>query len=44
MDIIVLSPVQRKKELKHIVKKLEGRGLQVNISKGLRRTIIGVIR
>ncbi len=43
MDIIVLSPGATEKELKHIVKKLEGRGLQVNISKGTERTIIGVI-
>jgi len=43
MDIIVLSPGVTEKELKHIVKKLEGRGLQVNISKGTERTIIGVI-
>lgn len=43
MDILVLSPGATEKELKHIVKKLEGRGLQVNISKGTERTIIGVI-
>jgi 3-deoxy-7-phosphoheptulonate synthase len=43
MDIIVLRPGATEKELKHIVKKLEGRGLQVNISKGTERTIIGVI-
>lgn len=43
MDIIVLRPDATEKELKHIVKKLEGKGLQVNISKGTERTIIGVI-
>ncbi len=43
MDIIVLSPRASEKDLKHIVKKLQGRGLQVNISKGTERTIIGVI-
>jgi 3-deoxy-7-phosphoheptulonate synthase len=43
MDIIVLSPGATEKELRHIVKKLESRGLQANISKGTERTIIGVI-
>lgn len=43
MDIIVLKPGATEKDLKHIVKKLEGKGLQVNISKGTERTIIGVI-
>lgn len=43
MDIIVLNPIATEKELRHIVKKLEGRGLQANISKGTERTIIGVI-
>jgi 3-deoxy-7-phosphoheptulonate synthase len=43
MDIIVLSPGATEKQLKHLVKKLEGRGLQVNISKGTERTIVGVI-
>ena len=43
MDIIVLTPGATEKELKHLVKKLKGRGLQVNISKGTERTIIGVI-
>ncbi|KPK45921.1 MAG: 3-deoxy-7-phosphoheptulonate synthase [Nitrospira bacterium SM23_35] len=43
MDIIVLSPGATAKDLKHLVKKLEGRGLRVNISKGTERTIIGVI-
>jgi len=43
MDIIVLTPKATEKELRHILKKLEGRGLQANISKGTERTIIGVI-
>jgi 3-deoxy-7-phosphoheptulonate synthase len=43
MDIIVLSPSATERDLKHILKKLESRGLQVNISKGTERTIIGVI-
>lgn len=43
MDIIVLTPKATEKELRHILKKLEGRGLQTNISKGTERTIIGVI-
>ena len=43
MDIIVLTPGATEEELKHLVKKLKGRGLQVNISKGTERTIIGVI-
>ena len=43
MDIIVLRPDTTEAQLKHIVKKLESRGLQANISKGTERTIIGVI-
>ena len=43
MDIIVLRPDTTEAQLKHIVKKLESRGLQSNISKGTERTIIGVI-
>jgi 3-deoxy-7-phosphoheptulonate synthase len=43
MDIIVLNPSATDKDLRHIIKKLESRGLQVNISKGTERTIIGVI-
>ncbi len=43
MDIIVLKPGATEAQLKHIVKKLESRGLQANISKGTERTIIGVI-
>ena len=43
MDIIVLSRDATEKQLGHIVKKLESRGLQANVSKGTERTIIGVI-
>jgi 3-deoxy-7-phosphoheptulonate synthase len=43
MDIIVLRPSATEDELRRIVKKLEGRGLRANISKGTERTVIGVI-
>jgi 3-deoxy-7-phosphoheptulonate synthase len=43
MDIIVLKQGATEEELRHIVKKLESRGLQANISKGTERTIVGVI-
>ena len=43
MDIIVLRPGTSEEELRHIVKKLESRGLQANLSKGAERTIVGVI-
>ncbi len=43
MDIIVLNRKATERELRHIVKKLEGRGLRAHISKGTERTIIGVI-
>lgn len=43
MDIIVLKPKVKKKELQNIIKKLEDRGFQANISKGTERTVIGVI-
>ncbi|MFZ6016514.1 MAG: 3-deoxy-7-phosphoheptulonate synthase [Nitrospirota bacterium] len=43
MDIIVLKPSVTEEDLRHIVKKLEGRGLNTNISKGTERTVIGVI-
>lgn len=43
MDIIVLKPGASEEELRHIVKKLESRGLQAHISRGAERTIIGVI-
>lgn len=43
MDIIVLRPGATEEELRHLIKKLESRGLQANISKGTERTIVGVI-
>jgi len=43
MDIIVLSSEATEEDMRHIVKKLEGRGLKAHISKGTERTIIGVI-
>jgi 3-deoxy-7-phosphoheptulonate synthase len=43
MDIIVLRPNATEEDLKRLLKKIEGHGLQVNISKGTERTIIGVI-
>jgi 3-deoxy-7-phosphoheptulonate synthase len=43
MDIIVLKPTATDEDIRRIVKKLESRGLGVNISKGTERTVIGVI-
>ncbi|HDH06125.1 MAG TPA: 3-deoxy-7-phosphoheptulonate synthase, partial [Nitrospirae bacterium] len=43
MDIIVLKRGATAKELRHIVKKLENKGFEANISKGTERTVIGVI-
>jgi 3-deoxy-7-phosphoheptulonate synthase len=43
MDIIVLKRDATEEEMRHVVKKLESRGLRVNISAGTERTIIGVI-
>ena len=43
MDIVVLKPGATEEELNRIVKKLDHRGLKVNISKGTERTIVGVI-
>ncbi len=43
MDIIVLKPGATEDDLRRIVRKLEGRGLMANISKGTERTVIGVI-
>ncbi|MBS1114787.1 MAG: aroF2 [Nitrospirae bacterium] len=43
MDIIVLKTDATEDEIKHVVKKLESRGLKVNVSQGTERTIIGVI-
>jgi len=43
MDIIVLKPSARERDIRHIVKKLESKGLRAHVSKGTERTIIGVI-
>ena len=43
MDIIVLGSEATEEDIRHIVKKLESRGLQAHISKGTERTIIGAI-
>jgi 3-deoxy-7-phosphoheptulonate synthase len=43
MDIIVLRPDAAEEALRHILKKLESRGLNAHVSKGTERTIIGVI-
>ncbi|TAN44000.1 MAG: 3-deoxy-7-phosphoheptulonate synthase [Nitrospirae bacterium] len=43
MDIIVLQPGAPEDTLKHVLKKLESKGLQANVSQGTERTIIGVI-
>ncbi|MBF0566287.1 MAG: 3-deoxy-7-phosphoheptulonate synthase [Nitrospirae bacterium] len=43
MDIIVLKQSVTQKEIDNIIKKLEGKGLKANVSKGTERTIIGVI-
>ncbi len=43
MDIIVLGPDATEDNIRHILKKLESRGLQSHVSKGTEKTIIGVI-
>ena len=43
MDIIVLKQGATEEELRHLLKKLESRGLQANVSKGTERTVVGVI-
>lgn len=43
MDIIVLSHEASEEDIQHIIKRLAGWGLQVNLSQGTERTIIGVI-
>jgi 3-deoxy-7-phosphoheptulonate synthase len=43
LDIIVLSQNATEEDIRHVVKKLEGRGLRAHISTGTERTIIGVI-
>lgn len=41
--IIVLKPDATKKQIDHIIKKVESLGLKTMISKGVERTVIGVI-
>jgi 3-deoxy-7-phosphoheptulonate synthase len=43
MDIIVLQPGTPEENIRHILKKLESKGLKGTISQGTERTIIGVI-
>ena len=43
MDIIVLRHDATDEDIRHIIRKLENRGLQANLSKGTEITIIGVI-
>ena len=43
MDIIVLKPDATDEALRHILKKLESKGLNAHVSKGTERTIVGVI-
>lgn len=43
MDIIVLKPEATEDDIRHVVKKLESKGLKAHVSKGTERTIIGVI-
>ncbi|KAF0184122.1 MAG: 3-deoxy-7-phosphoheptulonate synthase [Nitrospirae bacterium] len=43
MDIIVLQPDTADEEIRHILKKLESKGLKAHVSQGTERTIIGVI-
>lgn len=43
MDIIVLGTEATEEDIRHVVKKLESRGLRANVSQGTERTIIGVI-
>jgi len=43
MDIIVIQPDTPEENVRHILKKLESKGLKANISRGTERTIVGVI-
>ena len=43
MDIIVIRPDTSEEDIKHILKKLESKGLNASVSRGTERTIIGVI-
>ncbi len=43
MDIIVLRPDATEEALRHLLKRLESKGLKAHVSKGTERTIVGVI-
>ncbi|MBI4689224.1 MAG: 3-deoxy-7-phosphoheptulonate synthase [Nitrospirae bacterium] len=43
MDIIVLNRNAAEKDIRHILKKLEGKGLKATISRGTERVVVGVI-
>ncbi len=43
MDIIVLKPDTPEENIRHILKKLQSRGLKATVSHGTERTIVGVI-
>lgn len=43
MDIIVLKPSAKARDIKHLIKKLESKGLKTHLSEGAKRTIVGVI-
>lgn len=43
MDIIVLGTEATEENIRHVIKKLESRGLKAHVSQGTERTIIGVI-
>jgi len=43
MDIIVLNRKATEKNIDHLLKKLEGKGLKTTISRGTEKTVIGVI-
>ncbi|MCI0468835.1 MAG: 3-deoxy-7-phosphoheptulonate synthase [Nitrospirae bacterium] len=43
MDIIVMKPDVSEDVLKHVTKRLEGKGLKTQVSRGTERVIVGVI-
>ena len=43
MDIIVIRPDSSEEDIRHILKKLESKGLKAHVSRGTERTIVGVI-
>ena len=43
MDIIVLNRKATEKNITHLLKKLEGKGLKTTVSRGTEKTVIGVI-